>query len=204
MNDRKIDLWRCFCFDWLVVHPQKDSLKNLKIRKMGCSKYWQVFWGRQVCLWSGRHFCSLHVKEARTQAQEGCVCPVQTAVYDVVFCWGVCCKMRCEVCCLVVITYPQTNQEGCPFVYHRNKRNICCMCVMSGEGEIAGLTDTTVPRRLGPKRASKIRRLFNLSKEDDVRQYVVRRPLSEKEGKCVRACLLFPKLFPLFCVTAST
>lgn len=35
----------------------------------------------------------------------------------------------------------------------------------------------------GPKRASKIRKLFNLSKEDDVRQYVVRRPLPEKEGK---------------------
>ena len=53
---------------------------------------------------------------------------------------------------------------------------------ISGEGEIAGLTDSTVPRRLGPKRASKIRRLFNLSKQDDVRQYVVRRPLAEKEG----------------------
>ena len=61
-----------------------------------------------------------------------------------------------------------------------------------GEGEIAGLTDTTVPRRLGPKRASKIRRLFNLSKEDDVRQYVVRRPLPEKDGQC-------PKLWPAVC-----
>jgi hypothetical protein len=34
---------------------------------------------------------------------------------------------------------------------------------------------------LGPKRASRIRKLFNLSKEDDVRQYVVRKPLN-KEG----------------------
>lgn len=49
--------------------------------------------------------------------------------------------------------------------------------------EIPGLTDTIVPRRLGPKRASKIRKLFNLSKEDDVRQYVVKRPLPQKEGK---------------------
>merc|ERR1712141_315451 len=55
--------------------------------------------------------------------------------------------------------------------------------VKKGEGEIEGLTDKTIPRRLGPKRASKIRKLFNLSKEDDVRQYVVRRPLPEKEGK---------------------
>ncbi|KAK2488905.1 hypothetical protein MC885_021885 [Smutsia gigantea] len=53
-----------------------------------------------------------------------------------------------------------------------------------GEKDILGLTDTntTVPRRLGPKRASRIRKLFNLSKEDDVRQYVVRKPLN-KEGK---------------------
>uniref|UniRef100_A0A8C6T0S7 40S ribosomal protein S6 n=1 Tax=Neogobius melanostomus TaxID=47308 RepID=A0A8C6T0S7_9GOBI len=48
--------------------------------------------------------------------------------------------------------------------------------------DIPGLTDSTVPRRLGPKRASKIRKLFNLAKEDDVRQYVVRRPVT-KEGK---------------------
>merc|ERR1712189_77301 len=39
------------------------------------------------------------------------------------------------------------------------------------------------PRRLGPKRAGKIRKLFNLSKEDDVRQYVIRRPIEVKEGK---------------------
>ncbi|CAD7682881.1 unnamed protein product [Nyctereutes procyonoides] len=54
--------------------------------------------------------------------------------------------------------------------------------VKKGEKDIPGLTDTTVPRRLGPKRASRIRRLFNLSKEDDVHQYVVRKPLN-KEGK---------------------
>jgi small subunit ribosomal protein S6e len=39
-----------------------------------------------------------------------------------------------------------------------------------------------VPRLLGPKRASHIRKLFNLSKEDDVRKYVIRRKI-EKEGK---------------------
>lgn len=52
-----------------------------------------------------------------------------------------------------------------------------------GENEIPGLTDSSLPRRLGPKRASKIRKLFNLSKEDDVRRYVVRRALPVKEGK---------------------
>lgn len=54
---------------------------------------------------------------------------------------------------------------------------------LTGEKEIEGLTDHSLPRRLGPKRASKIRKLFNLSKEDDVRKYVVRRPLPVKEGK---------------------
>lgn len=52
-----------------------------------------------------------------------------------------------------------------------------------GEQDIPGLTDTSLPRRLGPKRASKIRKLFRLSKEDDVRKYVIRRPLPVKEGK---------------------
>jgi len=53
-----------------------------------------------------------------------------------------------------------------------------------GEKEIEGLTDRVIPRRLGPKRASKIRKLFNLGKEDDVRKYVVRREIpSKKEGK---------------------
>eukprot|EP00047_Mylnosiga_fluctuans_P001312 m.219735 g.219735 ORF g.219735 m.219735 type:complete len:244 (+) comp10233_c0_seq1:109-840(+) len=56
--------------------------------------------------------------------------------------------------------------------------------IKKGEKEIPGLTDTQVPRRLGPKRASKIRKLFNLSKKDDVRKYVIRRKIEpKKEGK---------------------
>ena len=55
--------------------------------------------------------------------------------------------------------------------------------VKKGEAEIPGLTDNTIPRRLGPKRASKIRKLFNLTKDDDVCQYVIKRPLPQKEGK---------------------
>ncbi|XP_070259464.1 small ribosomal subunit protein eS6-like [Myotis yumanensis] len=59
--------------------------------------------------------------------------------------------------------------------------------VKKGEKEIPGLTDITVPRRLGPKRASRIRKLFNLSKEDDVRKFcekaskqkIVRKPLNK-------------------------
>jgi len=56
--------------------------------------------------------------------------------------------------------------------------------VKKGEGELPGLTDKYHPRRLGPKRATKIRKLFNLTKEDDVRQYVIKREYTkEREGK---------------------
>merc|ERR1719418_392885 len=51
-----------------------------------------------------------------------------------------------------------------------------------GAEEIEGLTDDSLPRRLGPKRASNIRKLFNLEKKDDVRKFVVRRQI-EREGK---------------------
>merc|ERR1719412_3554865 len=71
--------------------------------------------------------------------------------------------------------------HGC--IVDSNLSVMALVIVKKGEGEIAGLTDTTVPRRLGPKRASKIRRLFNLTKEDDVCQYVIKRPLPVKEGK---------------------
>jgi len=51
---------------------------------------------------------------------------------------------------------------------------LCMKIVRKGENEIPGLTDSIKPRPLGPKRASKIRKMFNLSKKDDVRQYVIR------------------------------
>jgi len=56
--------------------------------------------------------------------------------------------------------------------------------VKQGEGDIPGLTDSVLPKRLGPKRATKIRKFFNLSKEDDVRKYVIRREVksSKKEN----------------------
>ncbi|PON69897.1 Ribosomal protein [Parasponia andersonii] len=57
--------------------------------------------------------------------------------------------------------------------------------VKKGENDLPGLTDTEKPRMRGPKRASKIRKLFNLSKEDDVRKYVntYRRSFTTKTGK---------------------
>lgn len=54
--------------------------------------------------------------------------------------------------------------------------------VKKGDTDVEGLTDSTLPRRLGPKRANKIRKLFNLTKEDDVRKFVIRHTAKVKEG----------------------
>lgn len=71
--------------------------------------------------------------------------------------------------------------RGC--IVDANLSVLALVVVKKGAQEIPGLTDKTIPRRLGPKRASKIRKLFNLTKEDDVRKYVIRRPLPLKEGQ---------------------
>lgn len=71
--------------------------------------------------------------------------------------------------------------RGC--IVDQNLSALALIVVRKGEKEIEGLTDVNVPRRLGPKRASHIRKLFALSKEDDVRKYVIKRPLALKEGK---------------------
>ena len=65
--------------------------------------------------------------------------------------------------------------------------------VKKGANELPGITDDPRPRRLGPKRASKIRKLFALDQgvnkkekkadeRDDVRRYVVKREV-KREGK---------------------
>merc|ERR1711862_721027 len=50
-----------------------------------------------------------------------------------------------------------------------------------GAEDIPGLTDDNKPRRLGPKRASNIRKLFDLGKKDDVKKFVVRREAGKKK-----------------------
>ena len=59
------------------------------------------------------------------------------------------------------------------------------MIVKQGDGPLPGLTDEEKPRMRGPKRASKVRKLFNLTKDDDVRKYVntYRREFESATGK---------------------
>lgn len=70
--------------------------------------------------------------------------------------------------------------KGC--IVDQNLSVLSLVIVKKGEEEIDGLTNRLVSRARGPKRASKLRKLFNLTKDDDVRKYVVRRPLKAKEG----------------------
>lgn len=56
---------------------------------------------------------------------------------------------------------------------------IALRIVKKGDQEIEGVTDGDKPRRLGPKRANYIRKVFNLRKKDDVRKYVVRREIKK-------------------------
>ena len=74
--------------------------------------------------------------------------------------------------------------------------------VKKGEGELPGLTDSTLPRRLGPKRASRIRKLFGLNKEKKEgekkdhthleKAYRVKREVSRGDGK--KPTIKMPKI----------
>lgn len=70
--------------------------------------------------------------------------------------------------------------RGCIISHEISVLNL--LIVKNGDAPIPGVSDRNIPRRLGPKRASKIRKLFNLSKEDDVRKFVIRREIPLKEG----------------------
>lgn len=63
-------------------------------------------------------------------------------------------------------------------------KDICVLALSiskHGEQPIPGITDLKRPRKLGPKRASKIRRLYQLEKKDDVKKFVVKK--TRKNGK---------------------
>jgi small subunit ribosomal protein S6e len=66
--------------------------------------------------------------------------------------------------------------------------------IKKGDDEIPGLTDNPLPQRLGPKRATKIRKLYNLSKEDDVRKYVVRREVKSAKKENAKPYTKAPKI----------
>lgn len=56
-----------------------------------------------------------------------------------------------------------------------------------GDADIEGLTDVQAPKRLGPKRANNIRKFFGLTKEDDVRDFVIRREITKGDKTYTKA-----------------
>ncbi|KAG8708830.1 40S ribosomal protein S6 [Ceratobasidium sp. 423] len=66
--------------------------------------------------------------------------------------------------------------------------------VKQGDAPLPGLTENVLPKRLGPKRATKIRKFFNLGKEDDVRKFVVRREVQSKKNPEAKPYTKAPKI----------
>lgn len=76
--------------------------------------------------------------------------------------------------------------RGC--IYNHDMSAVSMVIVRQGPKALEGLTDTKIQacnKTLGPKRASKIKKLFNLEKEDEVTKFVIRKELkaSEKHSK---------------------
>ncbi|CAK74304.1 unnamed protein product (macronuclear) [Paramecium tetraurelia] len=74
--------------------------------------------------------------------------------------------------------------RGC--IVGQDIRVLALQVVKKGANEIAGLTDQNVPRRLGPKRLTKLRRLFGFKKADGVaivQKNLIRRTWTTKDGK---------------------
>ncbi|KAJ3544669.1 hypothetical protein NMY22_g2703 [Coprinellus aureogranulatus] len=91
---------------------------------------------------------------------------------------------------ILVVTYPLIGNYGVP----ERPASLSLVIVKQGEQDIPGLTDVVLPKRLGPKRATKIRRFFNLSKEDDVRKYVVRREVKSQKNPEAKPYTKAPKI----------
>jgi len=71
---------------------------------------------------------------------------------------------------------------------------LALVIVKQGDNDIPGLTDQVLPKRLGPKRATKIRRFFNLTKQDDVRKFVIRREVHYKKNPDKKPYTKAPKI----------
>jgi small subunit ribosomal protein S6e len=74
--------------------------------------------------------------------------------------------------------------------------------VKKGEKEIPGVTDTTVPRRLGPKRANNIRKLYGIERQEKdqsittalIKKNVTRRTFKSKKNPAAALRQKAPKI----------
>ena len=65
--------------------------------------------------------------------------------------------------------------------------------VKHGDKPIVGITDVKKPRKLGPKRASKIKKLYKLDNKDDPKKFVVRRKTKNEKNKAPKIQRLVTK-----------
>jgi hypothetical protein len=66
---------------------------------------------------------------------------------------------------------------------HLSRHGRVLVVTKKGDQDVEKLTDNEIPMRLGPKRASKIRKLFALDKADDLTKFQVKRTYETKKGK---------------------
>merc|ERR1711998_373251 len=71
---------------------------------------------------------------------------------------------------------------------------LALIIIKVGEKEIHGLTDKSLPNRLGPKRVSKIRRLFNLTKNDNPCDFVITRIVEREKDGLIKKRYKRPKI----------
>lgn len=63
---------------------------------------------------------------------------------------------------------------------------IALTIVKKGDKDIPNITDEEKPRSRGPKRANNIRKLFGLTKADDVRKFVVKREVTKGDKTFIK------------------
>merc|ERR1719409_891411 len=71
---------------------------------------------------------------------------------------------------------------------------LALIIIKVGDKEIQGLTDKSLPNRLGPKRVSKIRRLFNLTKNDNPCDFVITRVVEKQKDGLIKKRYKRPKI----------
>ena len=81
-------------------------------------------------------------------------------------------------------------------------KSLSVTIVKKGEQEIPGVTDTTVPRRLGPKRANNIRKLYGIERQEKdqsittalIKKNVTRRTFKSKKNPAAPQRQKAPKI----------
>lgn len=81
--------------------------------------------------------------------------------------------------------------RGC--IVGKDIRVLAISIVKHGEQPIVNITDVKRPRKLGPKRATKIKKLYKLESKDDPKKFVIRRKTKTEKTKAPKIQRLVTK-----------